>query len=115
MAADDTPLLTTAKEVIYLSSLLSGMGYHGNDVDTVRLMADNQSTIKLARNPINHSRNKHIRNKYHIVRQLVSRTELSITYVNTKNMIADGLTKSLATDAFKAFVAMMGLQERPTK
>ncbi len=92
--------------------LLDGMGYEGDDIVPVKLMADNQSAIKLATNPVNHSRTKHIRNKYHIVRQLVSETkELKVEYVNTKDMVADGLTKPLAAVDFTAFVTKLGLSE----
>ena len=103
-----------AKEAIFLAALLHGMGYEGEDAAVVKLMADNQSAIKLATNPVNHSRTKHIRNKYHLVRQLVTETkELKVVYVNTKDMVADGLTKPLPVQEFQAFVSMLGLAMSP--
>ena len=103
-----------AKEAMFLTQLLDELGYEGDDLKPVKLMADNQSAIKLANNPVNHQRTKHIRSKYHLVRELVSETkELMIGYVNTKDMVADVLTKPLAPELFKAFPNMLGLDRRP--
>ncbi len=50
----------------------------------------------MARNPVNHSRTKHIRNKHPSVRELVAETrDLVVDYVRTEHMLADGLMKVL--------------------
>jgi len=64
----------------------------------------------MASNPVNHSRTKHIRNYYHIVRQLVSETrELEIVYVNTSAMVADCMTKPVGPDKFALVPTILGL------
>ena len=54
-----------AKESVFLAGSLKGIGYEGSDVDTVLFLADNQAAIKLAINPVNHTRAKHIDIQYH--------------------------------------------------
>ena len=99
-----------AKEALFLGQLLAELGYDGDDIMPVRLMGDNQSAIKLANNPVNHARTKHIRNKFHLVREMVNETgELSIGYVNTADMVADGMTKPIAPNDFPPCRYKLGL------
>ena len=99
---------------MFLTQLLDELGYEGDDLKPVKLMADNQSAIKLANNPVNHQRTKHIRSKYHLVRELVSETkELMIRYINTKDIVADILIKSLTPKLFKAFPNILGFDRKP--
>jgi len=99
-----------AKESLFLGPLLGELSYDEGDIGPVRLNADNQSAIKMASNPVNHSRTKHTRNYYHVVRQLVSETrELEIVYVNTSAMVADCMTKPVGPDKFAHVPAMLGL------
>ena len=43
-----------AKEAIFLTQLLEELGYKGNDLKPIRIIADNQLAIKLADNPVNY-------------------------------------------------------------
>ena len=65
-------------------------------VDTVDIFADNQSAIKLAKNPVVSNRSKHIDVVYHFARERVARKDVKIAYVKTDNMLADMLTKLVA-------------------
>ena len=64
---------------------------------------DNTGSIAMSKNPIKHSRNKHIQLKYHYVRQRVADGEVKLTYVPSEENIADCLTKCLAPKKFKYF------------
>ncbi len=57
--------------------------------------ADNQGSIALAKNPVFHDRSKHIDIQYHYTRDLVKQEKIQLSYVPTKDMLADVLTKSL--------------------
>ncbi|KAG2958577.1 hypothetical protein PC120_g28298 [Phytophthora cactorum] len=52
---------------------------------------DNQSCIKMTKNPVNHGRAKHIDIKYHHIRD-----EVKLQYCETSVMLADIMTKALA-------------------
>ena len=52
--------------------------------------------MKLATNPVNHAKTKHIRMRYHLVRQLVSEThEIHLNWVESAEQSADSLTKAI--------------------
>jgi hypothetical protein len=65
------------------------------------IFSDNQACIALAKDPVAHSRTKHIDVRYHYIRQLVTFNKATVSYLSTVDMIADILTKPLAVTAFK--------------
>ena len=97
---------------MFLAGSLKGIGYEGSDVNTVLLLADNQAAIKLANNPINHPRAKHIDIQYHKVRELISDVVPELDYIETSKMVADGLTKPLTLVKHEYFITMLGLAEK---
>ena len=85
------------KEGLWVRKLLSDLGIN---TKTIHILADNQSAIKILRNPISSLRSKHIDVIHHFARERVMRNEVVFTYTPTNMMIADALTKSLAGDKF---------------
>ena len=59
------------------------------------LWGDNKSANVLAVNPISSDRSKHIRVRHLRVRQYVEHDEMDVQWVGTKEMLADGFTKTL--------------------
>ena len=55
---------------------------------------DNQGAIKIADNPINHLKIKHIAVQYHAIRDHIGNGEIHLEHLATDWMIADGLTKA---------------------
>ena len=71
-----------------------------------------QGALTLAKNPIDHRRTRrHINVSCHFIRELISSGTLQSTYIPTKDMIADGLTKPLTLGKFADFVTMLGLSD----
>ncbi len=62
----------------------------------ITLYGDNQASISIAKNPVGHTRAKQIDIRFHYLRELVERGAISIEYIATTAMLADGLTKPLA-------------------
>jgi hypothetical protein len=79
---------------------------------SIKLYGDNQASISIAHNPVGHTRAKQIDIRFHYLRELVERSVLSIEYVKTTAMLADGLTKPLPPVTFTRFVDMLGLRSR---
>ena len=59
------------------------------------LLCDNESAIKIAYNPVQHSRTKHIEIRHHFIRDHVARGDIELAYVPTKDKLADICTKPL--------------------
>jgi hypothetical protein len=78
------------KEALWLRTLLRDLD---QDVATVKMYVDNQSAIKLLKNPVSSVRSKHIDVVYHFARERAARKEVQFEYIKTEHMLADMLTK----------------------
>ena len=76
----------------------------------LQIYSDNQAAIANLKNPMLSERSKHIDVQYHFVRERVELKELSFSYVSTKDMVADALTKALPEALFVRCRAGMGIK-----
>lgn len=91
-----------AREGMYLRNLLSELGYSADGPMT--LYDDSTGAIFAAKKPVHTSRTKHMDIRYHYVRELIAMGYLEIEYMPTDKQLADGLTKPLGTDQFRALM-----------
>jgi hypothetical protein len=61
----------------------------------IPLLCDNKSAIKLANNPVSHSRTKHIDIRHHFLRDYKTKGDIAIHHVSTEKQLADIFTKPL--------------------
>ena len=61
---------------------------------------DNKSAIDISKNPVQHSRTKHIDIRHHFIRELVEDNQVVIKHVVTDSQLADIFTKSLECNRF---------------
>ena len=102
-------LSTATQEAVWLRKLLRDFG-ESQDQATV-VMEDNQGAICIAKNPVEHSRTKHIDVRYHYIREALNEKLIELNYCPTENMIADILTKPLPKGRFEILRGKMGLEE----
>ncbi|GJU81855.1 retrovirus-related pol polyprotein from transposon TNT 1-94 [Tanacetum coccineum] len=73
-------------------------------LDDVPIMCDNKGTIDLSKNPVQHSRTKHIKIRHHFLRDNVQKGHISIEKVSSADNIADILTKPLNVNRLTIYV-----------
>jgi hypothetical protein len=69
--------------------------------EPIPIYCDNTSTISISKNPVMHSKTKHIPIKYHFLREQVAEKNIRVEYVGTKEQVADIFTKPLPREAFE--------------
>lgn len=89
------------KEAIWLRRLFHSIGY--TQTAPTPLFGDNQSAIRLVKNPEYHKRTKHIDIQYHFIREKFEHGEIDISYISTDQQLADIMTKALPRDKFERF------------
>uniref|UniRef100_A0A453P4C8 Reverse transcriptase Ty1/copia-type domain-containing protein n=1 Tax=Aegilops tauschii subsp. strangulata TaxID=200361 RepID=A0A453P4C8_AEGTS len=73
---------------------------YGINVKHVPLLCDNESAIKIAHNPVQHSRTKHIEVRHHFIRDHVAKGDIDLKHVRTDKQLADIFTKPLDEKVF---------------
>ena len=65
------------------------------------IYCDNTSAINISKNPIQHSRTKHIEIQHHFIRELVEDRTLTLEFIHTDDQKANLLTKPLDSKCFE--------------
>nr|GEZ82535.1 copia protein [Tanacetum cinerariifolium] len=73
---------------------------YGIRLDDIPIMCDNKGAVDLNKNPVQHSRTKHIEIRHHFLRDNVSKGNVFKEKVSSKDNIADILTKPLKCEPF---------------
>ena len=90
-----------------LCEILTAANEEGPDLN---IREDNQSCLKMTKNPVNHGRAKHIDIKYHHIRDEVKRGEVKLEYCETAVMLADIMTKGLHGPRHKELTSALGIK-----
>ena len=77
--------------------------------DSVKMFSDSQAAISIVRNPVHHDRTKHIEIDRHFISEKVNNGIVQLSYVPTKQQIADVLTKALPRVSFDELNSKLGL------
>jgi uncharacterized beta-barrel protein YwiB (DUF1934 family) len=72
----------------------------GYNLSEVPLLCDNESAIRLADNPVEHSRTKDIDIRHHFLRDHQQKGDISIFHISTENQLADIFTRPLDEKTF---------------
>ncbi|XP_043817369.1 secreted RxLR effector protein 161-like [Manihot esculenta] len=103
---------TGACQGVWIERFLSEL--RGQQDKEILLRIDNQSAIALTKNPVHHSRSKHIDVKYHFIRDCVQKGDIEVKYVKTEEQCADILTKPLHWNKFEEQRIMIGIKNVKT-
>jgi hypothetical protein len=105
--AEYIALHDAAHEVTFMRQLLDGI--HMLLSGPTQLLCDNDAATHLSEDHVWHSHTKHIRVKYHHIRELVLSGEALVVCVGSKDNTADIMTKPLACLDFQCLQHYLGV------
>jgi hypothetical protein len=82
---------------------------YGVNYKSVPLMCDSSSVICLAQNSVFHGRAKHIKVRYHFLRDHIEKGDIVIKYIDTERQLADIFIKSLDATLFASLQGDLGV------
>ncbi|WVZ71236.1 LOW QUALITY PROTEIN: hypothetical protein U9M48_019848 [Paspalum notatum var. saurae] len=89
-------------QLLWMKATLSDFGLRFGKIP---LLVDSTSAISVAKNPVLHSRTKHIDVRFHFLRDHYEKGDIDLVHVASENQLADIFTKPLE---FVAFVRLRG-------
>jgi hypothetical protein len=103
-----TALSTTNAEYIAMSEgAREGLFFRNlfwectNEWQPIYMYCDNRGAVKNAENELQHKRSKHIELKYHHIKDETEKGNIKLTWIPTKNNVADIMTKPVKVSVFK--------------
>ena len=73
------------------------------------IFCDNTSAINLSKNPVQHSKSKHIEICYHFIRDLVEERVVCLEFIHTDNQKTNIFTKPLDGPRFESLCKAIGV------
>ena len=105
--AEYIALTTAACQGIWLARLLTEL--EGKEGNSIKLLVDNKSAIALCKNPVFHSRSKHIETRFHKIRDLVEDGSMEVIHFSSEDQLADFFTKALGKIRFIELRTRIGI------
>ena len=84
-------------QVLWMQQTLEDFGI---SCSKTPIYCDNTAAINISKNPVMHSRTKHIDVRHHFLRDHVAKGNIELIFIPTENQRADIFTKPLSEDRF---------------
>ncbi|GJW00527.1 putative ribonuclease H-like domain-containing protein [Tanacetum coccineum] len=93
-------------QVLWIQNQMLDYGY--NFMNT-KIFIDNESTICIVKNPVFHSKTKHIEIRHHFIRDSNEKKLIQMIKIHTDQNVADLLTKAFDVGRFQYLIASIGM------
>ncbi|GJT73551.1 putative ribonuclease H-like domain-containing protein [Tanacetum coccineum] len=93
-------------QVLWMQNQLLDYGFNFMNTE---IHIDNESTICIVRNPVFHSKTKHIQIRHHFIRDCYEQRLINVVKVHTDDNVADLLTKGFDLARFNFLVVTIGM------
>ena len=80
----------------------------------ITLYCDNSGAVAQSKEPRNHGKEKHVERKYHLIKDIVQRGDVTVTKIATTDNLADPFTKALPSKVFDCPLDSLGLRCNPS-
>ncbi|GJR28952.1 hypothetical protein Tco_1105184 [Tanacetum coccineum] len=98
-------------QVLWIQNQMLDYGF--NFMQT-KIHVDNESAICVVKNPVYHSKTKHIEIRHHFIRDSYEKRLIEMVKIHTDNNVVDLLTKAFDVSRFTFLVASIGKRGRDT-
>ena len=96
-------------EILWLKKLLSELNFPQEEA--CKLFCDNEATISISSNLVQHDRTKHVEIDEHFIKEKLEKQIISLPLVRSKDQLADILTKVVTAEVFGDTLCNIGIGE----
>ena len=97
---------SSCSQLVWMKQMLKE---YNVEQDVLILYYENLSAINISKNPIQHSRTKHIDIRHHFIRDLVEEKVVTLEHVDTEEQLTDIFTKALDAKQFENLRRKLGI------
>ena len=76
---------------------------------------DSESAIAISKNPVFHRMTKHIKVKYHFIREAQDEREVELVKIKEEEQLVDNFTKALPKGRFEIMRDMLGMRDKNSR
>ncbi|KAH9752839.1 hypothetical protein KPL71_014867 [Citrus sinensis] len=99
-----------AKEAVWIRKFIQQLGVVPTIALPISLYCDNNGAIAQAKELRSHQKSKHIERRYHIIREIIGRSDITMQKVASADNTADPLTKALTQQQLDRHLEKMGMR-----
>ena len=108
MEAEYIAASDAAKEAFWYKKFVEELGVMSSDAIT--LFCDNNGAIALAKEPRSHQKFKHIKRRFHLIRDYLEKKYVEVQRVDSTDNMANPFTKQLSQKKIEVHLEKMGLK-----
>jgi len=97
---------SSCSQLVWMKQMLKK---YNVEQDVLTLYCVNLSAINISKNPIQHSRTKHIDIQHHFIRDLVEEKIVTLEHVDTEEQLANIFTQALDAKQFEKLRGKLGI------
>ncbi|GJS40114.1 putative ribonuclease H-like domain-containing protein [Tanacetum coccineum] len=101
--AEYVPAANCCGQVLWIQNQMMDYGFN---LMNTKVHIDNESTISVIKNPVAHSRTKHIEIRFHFIRDCYEKRLIEVIKIHTDSNVADLLTKGFDVTRFNFLVCV---------
>ncbi|KAF2299486.1 hypothetical protein GH714_032145 [Hevea brasiliensis] len=80
------------------------------ELHATKILCDSKSAVAMVKNPVFHGKTKHIKIKYHFLREVEREGEVQLIHCSSEDQVADILIKGLQKSIFEDLREKLGVQ-----
>ena len=111
MEAEYVAASEAVKEVVWLRNFLRDLEVIPNLEQPMIIYCDNSSAVTNSKEPRSHQREKHIERKFHLIRDIVERGDVTVCKIKSEDNPADPFTKTLSSRVFEGHLEGLGIRD----
>ena len=109
MEAEYVACSAATQDAVWLRSFLQHLKIVKTALESMIIFCDNTAALAVAKDSKYHGKTKHIKKRYHYIKDAIIEKDVILKHISTSNMVADPLTKPIARDVFVKHVRSLGL------
>ncbi|GKD89648.1 hypothetical protein Tco_1365155, partial [Tanacetum coccineum] len=94
------------RQVLWIRNQLLDYGYN---FMLTKIHIDNESTVCIVKNPIFHSKTKHIKIRHHFIKDSYEKKLIQLIKIHTYQNVADLLAKAFDVSRFQYMIESIGM------